>query len=80
MSELNPVVSFQDHIDAITVDFPINAITTIESDDSTIAVIDFECANQRWISLICEDSSDEITQLNIVGDKAIAALAAMLDR
>lgn len=76
----NRVETFEEHIANITDDYPSQEVVYIESDESQIAIVDFECAGKRWVSLICEDVAGEVTQMNIVGDKAIAALAAVLNK
>lgn len=79
MSDLNRVETFEEHIEAITDSFDTFNKTEIKSDTARIAVIDFECGRERWVSLICEDETGEVTQMNIVGSKAIAAVAAILN-
>lgn len=79
MSDLNRVETFEEHIEAITDNFDTFNQTEIQSDDARIAVIDFECGRERWVSLICEDGAGEVTQMNIAGSKAIAAVAAILN-
>ena len=76
----NRVETLEEHIANITDDYPSKEVVYIESDESQIAIVDFECAGKRWVSLICEDVTGEVTQMNIVGDKAIAALAAVLNK
>lgn len=80
MSDIKPVFTFGDHIEAITSEYPSQEVVYIESDESQIAIVDFECAGKRWVSLICEDSAGEVSQMNIVGNKAIAALASVLNK
>lgn len=77
---LNRVETFEDHIANITDEYPSFGVTHFDSDDARIAVVDFECAGKRWVALICEDSSGEVSQMNIVGSKAISALAAVLNK
>lgn len=79
MSEITPVHTFEEHIKAITDSFDTFNKTEIQSDDTRIAVIDFECGRERWVSLICEDGAGEVTQMNLAGSKAIAAVAAILN-
>lgn len=79
MTNSNRVETFEDHVAAITEEFTVFNNVVIDSDDSKIAVIDFECGRERWVSLICEDCTGSITQMNIAGQKAIDALAAVLN-
>ena len=79
MTNSNRVETFEDHVAAITEDFPVFNNVLIDSDDSRIAVIDYECGRDRWVSLICEDCTGGVTQMNIAGQKAIDALAAVLN-
>lgn len=71
--------TIEDYIATITEDLTKFSVTKFDSEESKIVVVDFEFSGKRWVAIVSEEQG-EITQTNIVGDKAIATLIAALTK
>jgi len=49
-------------------------VVTVQSDDDYVAYATYYIGGTPWLSIISQDPTDSVTQINIVGKKAIDLL------